>query len=122
MFLFVSVVLASSFFVSEEQHPTTNMQHVGCGDLHSNPVQSIDHGKFHFSPLSVGFMMRRKFDIPHMILIEEEIMAHPGQQSIRSKYGFYIAVTGIKGQERHPGCFKHDDQCRVLDLLESIRK
>ena len=124
MFLLVSIVLASSFFVDGKNHPTTStlqkMQSnpVCCEDFHASPVKSIDHGMFNFSPLSVGFMERKRFDTQRMRSLENEIMEHPGQQSIRSRDGFYIAVTGVKNQIRHPGCFKDDDQCRVLDLVE----
>lgn len=128
MFLLISLALASSFFADSGNRPTistlqeTQTKHVCCEEVHSNPVESMDHGKFHFSPLSVGFMEKKRFDIQRIKSLEKEIMEHPGRQSIMSNDGFYIAVVGLKGQERHPGCLKNDDQCRVVNLLELTRK
>jgi hypothetical protein len=128
MFFLISMALASNFFLDGEKRQRTSTsqefqgKNVCCADFHANPVESLDHGRFHFSPLAVGFMERKKFDIQRIRSLEKEIMEHPGKQSILSNDGFYIAVVGLQGQKIHPGCFENDDQCRVLNLLELTRK
>ncbi len=79
--------------------------------------EPIDHGKFCFSAPAVSFLTKHKFDIDYMLMVEDLIRRNPGKESIQYNGGSYVTVVGIKGNERHSGCFQTDDKCRVVGFL-----
>ncbi len=79
--------------------------------------EPIDHGRFFFSAPAVSFLTKHNLDIGYMLMIEDLIRRNPGKESIQYGKGSYVTVVGIKGDERHSGCFQTDDKCRIVGFL-----
>lgn len=92
---------------------------LSCGDAYPGEApEPIDHGKFHFSAPAVSFLTGHRCSINYMLMVEQLIRQNPGQESIKFDGNCYVTVVGIKGTERHSGCFATDDKCRIAGFLE----
>lgn len=77
------------------------------------------HNEFYFTAPVVPAMQREQIDLER---IEMLVQNNPGKQLIEDSDGTYVVVRGVKNglfQER--GCFKDDDECRVIGLWKMPR-
>lgn len=89
-----------------------------CDHYPGIPAVEIEHGKYSFSQPAVRFMEENNVQVGYMSIIEEIIQKNPGVGSIHFGNNCYVSVIGLKGKERHFGCFKDDEKCRITSLFE----
>lgn len=120
---FINYILSGSFYMEVVMILLDNLVLVflccySASNYPGEPSLPIDHGKFHFSAPTVHFLEERKLGVDFMIRVEKLINENPGKGDIQYDERVYFSVVGMLRGERHNGCFRDDEKCRITSLLE----